>query len=486
VSFDDFDLCEQTRRALTEMGFSRATEIQAQALPYLLAGRDLLGAARTGSGKTLAFLIPAIELLRKAKFMARNGTGCVVIAPTRELALQIYGVVRELAQFHNLTHGIVMGGANRNHEAERLVRGVNVLVATPGRLIDHMQNTPGFVIKNLMCLVIDEADRILEVGFELELKEIVKLLPKDRQTMLFSATQTQNVQDLARLALREDPVYVGVNDKALHATVAGLEQGYVVCPSEKRLLLLFTFLKKNLGRKVIVFFSSCLSTQFHSELMNYINIPVLELHGKQKQTKRTSTFFEFINAKTGILFCTDVAARGLDIPAVDWILQFDPPDDPADYIHRVGRTARGQGGKGHALLFLTPQELGFLKYLKAAKVPLNEYEFPSHKISNVQSQIEKLIEKNYYLHRTARDAYRAYIQSYASHSLKEIYDVHSLDLQAVAKSFGFEHPPKVDLVLSGRGALASSKPRHNEKVKTHGKFRHSDADPYGRNGGKGK
>lgn len=159
-------------------------------IPQLLCGRDLLGAARTGSGKTLAFLIPSVELLYRAKFATRNGTGVIAISPTRELSLQIYGVARDLMKHHSQTHGIVMGGANRRTEAERLVKGVNLLVATPGRLLDHLQNTKGFVYKNLACLVIDEADRILEIGFEEEMRQIIKILPKDRQTMLFSATQT--------------------------------------------------------------------------------------------------------------------------------------------------------------------------------------------------------------------------------------------------------------------------------------------------------
>ena len=221
-----------------------------------------------------------------------------------------------------------------------LILGVNMLLATPGRLLDHLQNTQGFVFKNLQCLIIDEADRILQVGFEEEMKQIIRLLPKKRQTMLFSATQTRKVEDLARISLKKEPLYVGVHDSSEIATNSGLEQGYVVCPSENRFMLLFTFLKKNLKKKVMVFFSSCNSVKFHSELLNYIDIPVMDIYGRQKQSKRTSTFFEFCNATEGILLCTDVAARGLDIPAVDWIIQFDPPDDPKEYIHRVGRTAR--------------------------------------------------------------------------------------------------------------------------------------------------
>ena len=158
-----------------------------------------------------------------------------------------------------------------------------------------------------------------------------------------------------------------------------------------------------------------------------------------------------MNADSGILLCTDVAARGLDIPAVDWIIQYDPPDNPKEYIHRVGRTARGSNGKGRALLFLLPSELGFLKYLKQAKVPLNEYEFPTVKISNVQSQLERFVEKNHYLNQAAKDGYRSYLQAYASHSLKNIFDVDALDLAAVAKAFGFSVPPRVNIILGASG-----------------------------------
>ncbi|CAI5706364.1 unnamed protein product [Peronospora farinosa] len=447
--FASLPLSEPTRKALTDMGFTKMTKIQSKSIRPLLAGQDLLGAAKTGSGKTLSFLIPAVELLHKVRFTARKGTGCIVISPTRELALQIYGVVRDICKYHSQTHGIVMGGANRRAEAERLVKGVNILISTPGRLLDHLQNTKAFIYHNLQILVIDEADRILSIGFEEEMRQIIKCIPKERQTMLFSATQTKKVEDLARLSIKEKPVYVGVEEEDTNATVATLEQGY-----------------------------------FYGELLNYIDIPVLDIHGKQKQNKRTTTFFQFCNAKTGILLCTDVAARGLDIPAVDWIIQFDPPDDPREYIHRVGRTARGAKGKGKALLMLLPDELGFLKYLKASKVALNEYEFPLSKIANVESQLMKLVEKTYYLHKSAKDAYRGYLLAYASHSLKGIFDVGRLDMQGVAKSFGLQVPPKVTLPVKTSGKIGKRKGTSFDNDRG-GKFQRSghafSADnPYGK------
>ncbi|RCH78945.1 ATP-dependent RNA helicase, partial [Rhizopus stolonifer] len=422
LRFEILECHEDTKKAIKDMGFTQMTEVQAKTIPPLLEGRDVLGAAKTGSGKTVAFMIPAIELLLRHKFKARNGTGVIIVSPTRELAIQIYGVAEELCKYHpHITHGIVIGGANRKVEADKLVKGINLLVATPGRLLDHLQNTKGFISKNLKTLVIDEADRILDIGFEEEMKQIVRILPKDRQTMLFSATQTTKVSDLARVSLKEQPLYINVDEKKETSTAEGLEQGFVIVEADQRFLLLFTFLRKNQKKKVIVFFSSCNAVKYYAELLNYIDLPVMELHGRQKQQKRTDTFFEFSKAEKGILLCTDVAARGLDIPAVDWIVQFDPADDTRDYIHRVGRTARA-GGKGKSLLFLLPSETGYLKLLKEAKVPLNEYQFPTKKITNVQSQLEQLIEKNFYLNQSARDAFRSYLQSYATYHNKKIFD----------------------------------------------------------------
>lgn len=251
-SFHELSLSEKTLKAIDEMGFTKMTEIQKRGIPPLLTGKDVLGAAKTGSGKTLAFLIPAIEMLHSLKFKPRNGTGVIVVSPTRELALQIFSVARDLLKHHSQTYGIVIGGANRRAEADKLSKGVNLIIATPGRLLDHLQNTP-FVFKNLKSLIIDEADRILEIGFEDEMRQIIKILPKeDRQTMLFSATQTTKVEDLARISLRPGPLYINVDEEKQFATVEGVEQGYCIVDADKRFLLLFSFLKKMAKKKIIV------------------------------------------------------------------------------------------------------------------------------------------------------------------------------------------------------------------------------------------
>lgn len=486
IKFDELPISDLTKNSIKKMKYEVCTPIQEKAIPLMLKGKDVLGAAKTGSGKTLSYMIPAVEMLYKAGFTIKNGTGVLVIAPTRELALQNYNVAKDLLFYHSKTHGLIMGGAKRSTEANMLKKGINLLVATPGRLLDHLENTEGFVFHNLKLLIIDEADAILKIGFEEEMNKILKLLPKERQTVLFSATQTKKVEDLCRVSLK-DPTLIEITTKSAAPTVSSLEQGYVNIEADKKFRLLFTFLKKNLNKKVMVFMSSCNAVKFYSDLLNYVDIPVKDIHGKQNQQKRTATYFDFWEAETGILLCTDVAQRGLDFPAVDWIVQYDPPDDPEEYIHRVGRTARGSTAKGKALLFLLESELGFLRFLKKARIPLNEYEFSDNKLANITNQYEKLVERNYFLNTSAREAYRSYIQAYASHSRKDIFNVHQLDLQKVSKAFGLAIPPRVNLSvkLGGknsrkRNKLSGDNMRGNKRFKTRDNSKSGDSRQFSR------
>ena len=482
TKFADLEINENLKKGLAEKNFKYLTEIQDKSIKLLLEGRDILGKARTGSGKTLAFLIPCLESLLQHKFQPKDGAGAIVISPTRELASQIYDVLREVSKHMTQTHCLVMGGANRKQEAQKLQKGVNTVISTPGRLLDHLMNTKGFIYSNLVHLVIDEADRILQIGFEEDMNQILKLTSHRKRTCLFSATLPQKVESLAKLSLRS-PILVeakGTEEEGDSATVTGLKQGYVVCPADERFKLLFTFLKKNKGKKIMVFFSSCNSVKFHDELLNYIDIEVMSIHGQKKQSARSTTFYQFCQAESGVLLCTDVAARGLDIPKVDWIVQYDAPDDPKEYIHRVGRTARGATGKGEALLFLLPEELGFLRYLRQAGVTMTEFAFPANKVCNIQAQLEKLIESNYHLHKGSREAYRTYLYAYAAHAMKDCFDVSSLDLAKVARAFGFPAPPKVDL-----SAVMAKSTHHSERMKAKKRMVHTKNgfcadDPYGK------
>ena len=366
IKFSDMNLSEKTVTSLTESGFETATEVQAKCIPMAISGEDIIGAAKTGSGKSLAFLIPAVEILTKSDDKETKSTRVLVLTPTRELALQLFNLSRDLLRFHEAhTCALIMGGANRKVEAEKLRKGVSLIIATPGRLLDHLSNTRGFDFSKISLLVIDEADDILKIGFEKELKEIIRLIPKNRQTMLFSATLSPKVEDIITLSMKNYQ-YIGIKSK--EATVSTLEQGYVVVDPDKKFRFLYSFIRKNLNKKIMVFFSTIKAVEFYSALLNYVDIPCKSIHGDQKQQKRSTTYLEFCGLEKGILLCTDVAQRGLDFPDVDWVIQFDPPHDPSEYLHRVGRTARGANKKGKALLVLIPCEIGMVRYLKSYKV----------------------------------------------------------------------------------------------------------------------
>ena len=350
VKFSEMNLNKILLERLNLQGYETATEIQAKSIPIALKGEDIIGSAKTGSGKSLAFLIPTVQyILNHPK---NEGIQSLVITPTRELALQLYDLAKSLMNDNGTTCVLVIGGGNRKKEAEKLSSSeARIIICTPGRLIDHMVNTKKFNYNNIKILTIDEADKILKIGFEEELTEIIKLIPKNRQTLLFSATITPKVEDLITLSVKN---YENIRIKSSDPTVSTLEQGYLIIDADKKFLFLFTFFKKNKNAKILVFFATCKEVEFYSSLLNYVDVPVLSITGEYKQQKRSTTFMEFCSLDKGILLCTDVAQRGLDIPDVDWVIQYDPPHDPEEYLHRVGRTARGANKVGKALLMIMP------------------------------------------------------------------------------------------------------------------------------------
>lgn len=303
--------------------------------------------------------------------------------------MQIFEVLRAIGGYHTFSAGLVIGGKNLKDERDRLSR-MNILVATPGRLLQHLDQTIGFESDNLQMLVLDEADRILDMGFFKALNAIVAHLPKSRQTLLFSATQTDSVQDLARLSLN-DPQTIGVQEEDhAGATPRNLEQHYLVCPLPRKLDILFSFIRTHLQAKVLVFLSTCKQVRFVYETFCKLHpgISLLHLHGKQKQFKRLEIFKKFTTSKCSVLIATDIAARGLDFPAVDWVLQLDTPEDSETYIHRVGRTARYQSvGKG--LLFLLPsEEEGMLESLKGKHIEVQKIKIKESQTTSIQNQLQ--------------------------------------------------------------------------------------------------
>ncbi|XP_068623961.1 probable ATP-dependent RNA helicase pitchoune [Battus philenor] len=437
------EVSQDTLDAIKKLGFKNMTDIQSEVIPKALTGADIVATAKTGSGKTLAFLIPAVEKIIKIKNKCK-GTFCIIISPTRELATQTYDVLQQILSHHEeLTSALVIGGESRKAQSCKLSNGVHIVVATPGRLFDHMRSKE-FDYGYVNCLVLDEADKIYQYGFEEDLKQIIKRLPKERQTMLFSATQSETTEALIKSVMKDDLYSVNTNSGNEKATVEGLKQGYVICETEYRLSWLYKLLKKMRNFKVMVFFSSCKSVVFHHVFFSqYCTLPVLCIHGKMNQADRTSTINSFYNAEKLALFCTDLAARGLDIPSVDWIVQFDPPSDANEYIHRVGRTARGLGAAGNAVLLLRPEEKDFVKYLTESNVYLDKYEFWD-KLSNLQEKLD-IAFKDVEVKKLAEEAFEGYIRAFEVKKLKHIFNLLTLDMEAVAKSFGLKSIPDVDI-----------------------------------------
>lgn len=443
-TFAGLPLSQRTRQGLKKAGFVDLTEIQAAALPYALRGADVLGAAPTGSGKTLAFLLPILEMLYRQRWSAVDGLGALVVSPTRELAMQIFEVLRQIGGAHTFSAGLVIGGKDVKHEQERL-RKMNILVATPGRLLQHLDQTVGFDCSNLKLLVLDEADRILDMGFANTLNAIIAHLPP-RQTLLFSATQTRKVKDLARLSLRE-PEYVAVR-QAESSTPAQLEQFYMVTPLEKKLDTLFSFLRTHTQSKVLVFMSSCRQVQFAYEAFCKLRpgLPLMALHGKQKQTRRLKIFQDYTRSKHAALLATDIAARGLDFPAVDWVVQVDAPDSTDTYIHRVGRTARYQA-QGKALLFLLPsEEEGMLALLRKVDVPISAIHARDAKVQSIQPQLQSFAFQDPELKHLAQKAFVSYVRSIHLHKDKATFQVAALPLNEYAAALGLPGAPKIKVV----------------------------------------
>ncbi|EST08766.1 DNA/RNA helicase, DEAD/DEAH box type, N-terminal [Kalmanozyma brasiliensis GHG001] len=475
--FAQLPLSDRTRRGLKKAGYTDMTDIQAKSLPLSLKGKDVLGAARTGSGKTLAFLIPVLELLFRKKWGPSDGLGGLIISPTRELAIQIFEVLRKVGPYHTFSAGLVIGGKDVKQEKDRLSR-MNILVATPGRLLQHMDQTLGFDTSNLQVLVLDEADRILDMGFSRTLNAIVENLPRDRQTMLFSATQTKRVKDLARLSL-QDPEYVAVREPENEgSTPRGLEQHYMLVELEKKLDLLYSFIRTHTKCKALVFMSSCRQVQFAHETFCKLRpgVSLMALHGKQKQAKRLQIFTQFTKTQHALLFATDIAARGLDFPAVDWVIQLDVPEDVDTYIHRVGRTAR-YTAKGNSLLFVLPsEEKGILEALATKNIPIGRIKPKESKTQSIQNQLQAFAFQEPQIKHLAQKAFVSYVRSIHLQKNKDIFDVTALPLEPFAASLGLPGAPKVKFVKEAAKAKKAAAYKAAEQTGNSGKEDGSDSD----------
>ncbi|GAX83788.1 hypothetical protein CEUSTIGMA_g11213.t1 [Chlamydomonas eustigma] len=491
-------ISEKTLEVLEALNFQTCTPVQEATIPLFCGNKDVAVDASTGSGKTLAFLVPVVEKLRRLEEpLTKHQVGAVIISPTRELARQIFTVAQPFFQsVQGLTAQILVGGTDPALDVSHFKeQGAHVLVGTPGRIDDVIKRCGTSIMdfKRLEVLVLDEADRLLDMGFKNQLDTIMACLPKQRRTGLFSATQTEAVEALARAGLR-NPVRVNVavtsaNRQAgaglsstsgadvMQKTPTGLNIQYVVCEADQKLQELVLFLQKYSSQKIIVYFLTCNCVDFASIALKKLgpqHLPGLQfraLHGRMKQAARESTLESYTKLQAGCLLCTDLAARGLDIPDVNWILQFDPPQDPSSFVHRVGRTAR-MGRIGHALVMIMPHETSYVEFLQLRKVPLLEVDrlggmidesvsrepaqgFP--KTIGPQDPLLQVLRKEAEADREVMEAgtraFVSYVRGYKEHHCKYIFRIQDLNLGRLATLFALLRLPKMPEVKKARGQL---------------------------------
>ncbi|MFS7940952.1 putative RNA helicase [Helianthus anomalus] len=356
LTFADLGLSDWALQTCKELGMKKPTPVQQHCIPRILSGEDVLGLAQTGSGKTAAFALPVLHRLAEGPY----GVFCLVVTPTRELAYQLAEQFKALGSCLNLRCAVIVGGMDMISQAKMLMQRPHVVIATPGRikvLIDQNPDIPA-VFSNTKFLVLDEADRVLDVGFEDELRVVFNCLPKNRQTLLFSATMTDNLQSLLEVSANKAYFYEAYEG---FQTVDTLKQQYVFIPKSVKDVYLLHILSRmeDMGiRSAIIFVSKCRTCHLLGLLMEELDHDVAELHSHKSQAFRLSALHKFKSGKVSILLATDVASRGLDIPTVDLVINYDIPRYPRDYVHRVGRTARaGRGGLAISLITQNEVEL---------------------------------------------------------------------------------------------------------------------------------
>ncbi|XP_011354331.1 ATP-dependent RNA helicase DDX55 [Pteropus vampyrus] len=472
---------------LRDLGFPYMTPVQSAAIPLFLKNKDVAAEAVTGSGKTLAFVIPILEiLLRREEKLKKSQVGAIIITPTRELAIQIDGVLSHFTRpFPQFSQILWIGGRNPGEDVARFKQqGGNIVVATPGRLEDMFRRKAegldlASCVKSLDVLVLDEADRLLDMGFEASINTILEFLPKQRRTGLFSATQTQEVESLVRAGLR-NPVRVSVREKGVAAsstqkTPSRLENYYMVSTRRRsHCSLRFCVLTAGSSQPSPCFpedgvitvgahglpppaveewvasdhalcpsCSTCACVEYYGKALEALvkGTEVMCIHGKMKY-KRDKIFTGFRGLQSGILVCTDVMARGIDIPEVDWVLQYDPPSNASAFVHRCGRTARiGHGGS--ALVFLLPMEESYVNFLAInQKCPLQEMSLQKS-TADVLPRLRAMALADRAVFEKGMRAFVSHVQAYAKHECSLIFRLKDLDFAALARGFALLRMPKM-------------------------------------------
>ncbi|XP_066925871.1 ATP-dependent RNA helicase DDX55-like [Clytia hemisphaerica] len=449
-------LKQTTLDTLDNLGFDQPTPVQATCIPLILSNKDVVAEAVTGSGKTLAFLIPVIEMLQnREEKLKKHDIGALILSPTRELAIQINNVLNPFLEKISLTSNLIVGGKSKEDPVKKFnEEGGHIIVATPGKFAKMVKDTKTGELfqkglKALEILILDEADRFFQqANFREDLQNILAFVPKQRRTSLFSATQTTEIESFIRAGLR-NPVQVVVREKraqnVIKRTPDSLSNFYFVCEADFKLQRLVALLRQHRDEKFIIFFNTCACVDYFTKLLAILlkNIPILSIHGQK--VKRAEVFNKFQDIKHGILTCTDVMARGIDIPTVDWVIQYDPPSNVEAFVHRCGRTAR-MGNIGKALLLLLPSEVAYIDFVKInQKVQIDEYEGQniiddsysmSHKIRKIASKDREVYEKGL-------RAFVSFIQSYIKHQCNIVLQMKELDICKLGYGFGLLHLPKM-------------------------------------------
>lgn len=356
MSFTQLGLAEPLLKAIEKRGFSTPSPIQEKAIPIVLQGKDVLAAAQTGTGKTAGFGLPILQRLMTGKKVTANNVRALILTPTRELAAQVEESIRAFSEFLPLSTAVVFGGVGINPQMMKLRKGVDVLIATPGRLLDlYQQNAVTF--SQLEVLVLDEADRMLDMGFIHDIKRVLKLLPKKRQSLLFSATFSDDITALAK-TITNDPI--SISTAPANTTVDAVEQHLITIDKSKKTTALICLIKQKSWQQVLVFSRTKHGANRIAEKLTRSKIPSAAIHGNKSQGARTKALAAFKDGSIKVLVATDIAARGIDISELPVVVNLDLPNTAADYVHRIGRTGRA-GSSGQAWSFVCADELQNLK-----------------------------------------------------------------------------------------------------------------------------
>ena len=356
MSFNSLGLSDALLKAISKKGYTTPSPIQQKAIPPILEGKDVLASAQTGTGKTAGFTLPILQTLSQGKHLSQRPIRALILTPTRELAAQILANIKEYGEFIDLRSAVIFGGVNQKPQVAQLRQGVDILVATPGRLID-LQNQGLLTLSKVEILVLDEADRMLDMGFLRDIERILKVLPAKRQNLMFSATFSKDIKKLA-MGILHDPVQVEATPE--NTTVDAITQKVYPVAKEKKTELIIKLITEGNWQQILVFTRTKQGANKLTESMISAGIQAAAIHGNKGQGARTKALAGFKNGSLTALVATDIAARGLDIPLLPHVVNFELPNIPEDYVHRIGRTGRA-GANGEAISLFSPDETTFLR-----------------------------------------------------------------------------------------------------------------------------